>query len=251
MKINKELNPKLTNMNTIKTVAVSLLSMIMFNCISGQNLIEVKNANDVIENAITALGGKDYLISIKTLYTDISTEMEGRQVDWITKEMLPNKGAFQIVYQGRIVFLNWYDGKTGYEMVNGEKTKADPEEFKDKKYKKNIFNELDYLDTSLWKLELIGEGKVNDEDCYKIKASLINGEVRNLYYSKSTFYILREDKVSNAEKDSFTSTVFSGYRKFGGLTYYSVIKFGDGEKAQVGKIVNLLVNEKISETDFN
>jgi hypothetical protein len=238
-------------MNTIKTVLLSFFSMILFNCVSAQNLIKVKNANDVIENAITALGGKEYLLSIKTLYTDISTEMEGRQVDWITKEMLPNKGAFQIVYQGRTVFQDWYDGTTGYEMVNGEKTKADPEEFKDKKYKKNIFNDLDYLDTSLWKLELIGEEKVTDEDCYKIKASLVNGEVRNLYFSKSSFYKLREDKVSNAEKGSFTSTFFSDYKKYGGLTYYTVMKFGDGEKPQVGKIVNLIVNEKISEKDFN
>lgn len=237
-------------MNTIKTVTAFFFSILMFNCVSGQNLIEVKNANDVIENAISALGGKEYLLSIKTLYTDISTEMEGRHVNWITKEMLPNKGSFQIVYESRIVFRDWYDGNTGYEIVNGEKAKADPEEFKDKKYKKNIFNELDYLDTSLWKLELVGEEKVNDEDCYKVKGSLVNGEVRNLYFSKRTFYMLREDKV-NAEKGSFSSTSFSDYKKFGGLTYYSVMKFEDGEKTQIGKILNIFVNEKIDESDFN
>jgi hypothetical protein len=238
-------------MNTIKTTTIFFFSIIIFNCVSAQNLIEVKNANDVIENAITALGGKDYLLSVKTLYTDISTEMEGRQVNWVTKEMLPNKGSFEIVYQGRIVFRDWYDGNTGYEIVNGEKAKADTEEFKDKKYKKNIFNELDYLDTSLWKLELIGEGRVNDEDCYKVKASLVNGEVRNLFFSKRTFYMLREDKLSNTEKGSFNSTSFSDYKKFGGLTYYSVMKFGEGEKTQIGKIVKLLPNENISEKDFD
>jgi hypothetical protein len=79
--------------------------------------------------------------------TPTAAGMEARQVHWITKEMPPNKGAFQIVYNGRIVFQNWYDGNTGYEIVNGEKRKADPEEFKDKKYKKNIFNELDFIDT--------------------------------------------------------------------------------------------------------
>ncbi|MBK9382101.1 MAG: hypothetical protein IPN39_12335 [Chitinophagaceae bacterium] len=145
---------------------------------------------------------------------------------------------------------NWYDGKTGYEIVNGEKRKSDPEEFKAKKYKKNIFNELDFIDASLWTLELVGEEKVNDENCYKIKATLINGEVRNLFFSKSSFYMLREDKISNSEKDSFSSTYFSDYQKFGGLTFYTFMKFGDGDKPQVGKIVNLLVNEKISEKDF-
>ena len=237
-------------MKSTKTLILAFFSVIMFSSGFGQNFKEVKNANDVIENAITAMGGNEYLLSIKTLYADISTEMEGRQVHWITKEMLPNKGAFQIVYQDRIVFQNWYDGTTGYEIVNGEKRKADPEEFKNKKYKKNIFNEFDFLDTSLWKLELIGEEKVNDENCYKIKASLMNGEVRNLYYSKSSFFLLREDKIFNAEKDSFSSTFFSGYQKFGELTYYTVMKFGDDEKAQVGKIINLLVNKNISEKDF-
>jgi hypothetical protein len=60
-------------MNTIKTTTIFFFSIIIFNCVSAQNLTEVKNANDVIENAITALGGKDYLLSVKTLYTDTST----------------------------------------------------------------------------------------------------------------------------------------------------------------------------------
>ncbi len=237
-------------MNKMKALSLSFFLMVLINTVSGQTQEEVKTANDVLNNAISALGGNDYLSSIKTLYTDMSTEMEGRQVHWVTKEMLPNKGSFQIVYNDRIVFQNWYDGNTGYEIVNGEKRKADPEEFKAKKYKNNIFNELDFIDASLWTLELVGEEKVNEENCYKIKATLINGEVRNLYFSKSSFYMLREDKISNSEKDSFSSTYFSDYQKFGGLTFYTIMKFGDGEKLQTGKIVNLLVNEKISEKDF-
>jgi len=238
-------------MKTIKTLSLSFFLVLLFNTVIGQTLKEIKTANDVLENAITALGGKDYLLSIKTLYTNISTEMEGRQVSWITKEMLPNKGSFQIVYNDRIVFQNWYDGKMGFEIVNGEKRKADQEEFKAKKFKKNIFNELDFIDTLLWTIELVGEEKVNDENCYKIKAILKNGEVRNLYFSKSFFYMLREDKFSNSEKDSFSTTYFSDYKKFGALTFYTTMKFGDGDKPQVGKIVTLLVNEKISEKDFN
>lgn len=234
----------------MKKIFAPLLFVLVLHTASAQTFKEVKTATDVLDNAITALGGKTYLSSIKTLYTEISTEMDGRQVLWITKEMLPNKGAFQIVYNDRIVFQNWYDGKTGYEMVNGNKRKADPEEFKSKKFKKNIFNELDFVDTTLWTLDLIGEENVNNESCYKIKATLVNGEVRHLYFSKSSFYILRDDKVLNAEKDSFSSTDYSGYQKFGALPFYTVMQFGDGEKIQVGKVVTLLVNEKIKEKDF-
>jgi hypothetical protein len=55
--------------------------------------------------------------------TPTAAEMEAREVHWITKEMPPNKNAFQIVYNGRIVFQNWYDGNTGYEIVNSENEK--------------------------------------------------------------------------------------------------------------------------------
>lgn len=237
-------------MKTFKTFFPTVIFLLLLNTGFGQSFKEVKTANDILENAVTALGGRDFLLSIKTLYTDMSTEMEGRQVHWITKEMLPNKGAFQIVYQDRIVYQNWYDGKTGYEMVNGEKRKADPEEFKDKEFKKNIFNELDYLDSSLWKLELMGEEKVNKEACYKIKATAVNGEIRHLYYSKHSFYMLREDKIANAEKDSFSSVIFSDYKNYNGLIYFTVLKFSAGKKTQVGKIVSLLMNEKITEEDF-
>jgi hypothetical protein len=81
-----------------------LFLLITFFNVNGQTLKEVKTVNDILENAINALGGKSYLQSIKTLYTEMSSQMEGRQVHWITKEMLPNKGSFQIVYNEQIVF---------------------------------------------------------------------------------------------------------------------------------------------------
>ena len=235
-------------MKTIKTLMFSFFLGLISNSISAQK--QVLGANDVLENAIAALGGKEYLLSIKTLYADIITEMDGKEVHWITKEMLPNKGAFQIVYNDRIVFQNWYDGTTGYEMVDGEKTKADPKEFEDKKYRKNIFNELDYIDPSLWTLDLIGEEKVNNENCYKIKATLVNGDIENLYFSKTSFFMLRRDKISNSEEGRVSSTYYSDFQKFGKLIFYTIMKFGNGKDAQIGKIVTLLVNEKISNEDF-
>jgi len=193
------------------------LSCVLSTFLNAQTQMEV-NARQIISNAITEMGGKEYLASVKTLYTDMITEMDGRKVHWITKELLPNKGAFQIIYNDRIVFQNWYDGKTGFEMVNGEKRKADPNEFKDKAYKKNIFNELDYLDSTLWKIELLGEEKVEKEACYKLSVTLVNGRVSMLYFSKENFHLLREDKVAEKEKDSFSTTLFFDFKKFGDLT---------------------------------
>jgi hypothetical protein len=81
--------------------------------------------------------------------------MEGRTANWVVKEIKPNIGSFEIVYGQRVVFKSWYDGKLGYNLSNGEKMLADQENFKDKLFKKNIFNELDYLDSTLYKSTVV------------------------------------------------------------------------------------------------
>jgi hypothetical protein len=211
---------------------------------------DANDAKKVIENAIVALGGSEYLGSIKTVYSEFSTEIDGRQVHCIIKEMLPNKGSFQIIYKGKIVFHNWYNGEKGFEVVNGKKRDADIKEFKDKEYKKNIFDELDYLDSSLWKIELLGEEKVKDEDCYKVRATLVNGLVKMLYYSKSKFYLIREDTIENAEKDRADTIELSGYQKFGQLTHFTTMKLLKGGQTQTGKIVRFVTNQLVTNADF-
>lgn len=68
----------------------------VFRLSFAQQQNETITAEKIINKAVAAMGGKEYLQTIKTLYTDISTEMDGRPVHWITKEMLPNKGAFRL-----------------------------------------------------------------------------------------------------------------------------------------------------------
>ncbi len=75
--------------------------------------------------------------------------MESHSVHWITKEMLPNKGSFQIVYGDKVMYKNWWDGENGYESQYGDNKPADPREFKDKPYKQNIFDDLDYTNPKL------------------------------------------------------------------------------------------------------
>jgi hypothetical protein len=237
-------------MKSVNIYILLSIQIISLNLLSAQKN-DSKLAVDVINNSIEATGGKENLKDIKTLYTDIRTEMEGRQVNWIVKEMLPNKGTFQIVYEGRVVFQNMFDGENGYEIVNGEKKKADKDEFKDKKYKKNIFNELDYLDSNLWKLELIGEEKVNSALCYKIKGTLINGLVKILYYDKESYYLLKSEKILNAEKNTFSTTLYSNYKKFKNVILCTEMKFGDNGQFQNAKIVKLLINEAVTDKDFN
>ena len=220
------------------------------NKAQGQNNTDTISAYTIINRSIEAQGGKALLASIQTFYTDEKTTMEGREVHWVTKEMAPGKGSFEIIYNNRSIFRTWFDGENGYEINNGKKVKAKPDNFKDKKYKLHIFNELDYLDSSIWKIELAGEGIVENDTCYKIKATLTNGAVKMEYYSKASYLERKKENLSNGETNRFSVFILSGYRKFGGLTYPTETKYGDGDKFEVAKVTSLGINRNVEENDF-
>jgi hypothetical protein len=235
----------------MKTIFLAfILPVLCLFTLPAQSQSEPLDAYQILNRSIEAAGGKAYLQSIKTLYTDFATEMEGRPVNWVVKEMLPNKGAFQIVYNTRTVYQNRFNGTIGYEIVGGEKKPLEPAAFKDKAYKKNIFNELDYIDTSLYKLKLVGEENVGKEKSYKVKVMCVDGTIRYLYFNQSSFFLVKEEKVSSTSPDVLDIVLFSEFKKFGQLTFYTVMKMGSGGAYQTLKLEKLLVNESVKEQDF-
>lgn len=233
-------------MNLSKFYFVLFLS---FSSISINAQKQDEKAVAVINKELQAMGGKEFIKSINTLYTNSVTQMEGREVNWVVKEMQPNIGSFEIVYENRVVFKSWYDGKTGYNLNSGEKTLADQENFKDKKFKKNIFNELDYLDSSLYKLEYLGTVDFESMKCHKIKATCVNNKIEFLYFDDKTSFMVKSETV-NGEKESFSTVVYGDFQKFNKLTYFTTMRFGVDKDSQVAKIIELAYNEKVSKSDF-
>ena len=231
----------------IKTTFLTLL--ISATTLFAQNL-ETNKSLQIIEKSIEVQGGKKLLENIKTLYTNSETIMDGRNVNWVTKEMAPNKGSFEIVYQDRVVFKSFYDGKIGYDVINGQKKLADQKEFKDKNLRHHIMNSLDYIDPTLYTLEYIGEEKANGKDCDKIKATLSNGKITYLYYDKSSNLLTKSEVVKDPEKNSFSTVLYDDYKKFGDLLYETKQTFVSEAGNQIAKVIDLYYNKKINEKDF-
>lgn len=226
--------------NLILVVSMITVSNHLFS--QGSNQIK---AHDIIEKAIQATGGKKLLNNIKTLYSKSETVMDGRNVNWITKEMAPNKGSFEIEYQGRIVYKSWFDGKTGYELVNGERKLADQTEFKDKVNRKYIINELAYIDPSLYTIELV---ETNTEKAYyKIKATYVAGTVTYLYYDLKTYLLNKQENVENNNKSAFSTILLSDYKKFGDLLYATKSTFVSEDGDQIATLVDLYYNKEIND----
>jgi hypothetical protein len=228
------------------TTILTVCTVISSNFVFSQSTNETKG-KEIIEKAVNAKGGKELLNSIKTLYSKSSTITDGRNVNYITKEMAPNMGSFEVEYQGRIVYRSWFDGKTGYNMVNGEKKVADQEEFKDKLDRKYIMNELAYLDPTMYNVEFVETD--NDQKLHKIKTTAKDGSITNLYYDTESFLLKKEVK-ENPSKGSFSTILCNEYKKFGDLLYCSKNTFQSEDGDQVLTLIELYYNKGIKRADF-
>ncbi len=204
----------------------------------------------MMDKAIEARGGREFLQSIHSMSTVTKTTTNGIELDWVAKEMLPNKVSFQIAQNNRLVYHSWYDGSTGFEIVKGVKKKQLPWENKDRAYKKNLFPELDYINPSLWKLALVGEANVLNDDCYKIKATLLNGSVKYLFYNKKSFLLIMEENIMQPQNHFFSNFIYLSYKKTGKLVHPYQIKYGESGKLKDAVIVEVLINAGVEEKDF-
>ena len=87
--------------------------------------------------------------------------------------------------------------------------------------------------------------------CYKVRAVFTGGYERRLYIDKKTFQTIKQERVMEGEMQPKNTTYYSGFKKYGDLVFYSVLTMGDGADAQTASITKLLINESISDTDFN
>jgi hypothetical protein len=210
------------------------------------------SGRQIIEKNIMAQGGRQALAKIRTVYTEFQTTMDDHDVHYVIKEMLPNKGSFEIVYQGRTVYKGFFDGEHGFEIDHGKKVAAPAEDNKDKMYKKNIFNELDYLDTALYAMTRLPDAMVGQEPAYVIGTTLKNGREKHIYYSRNTFLELKSETIKLGENGSSNTTFVTKQEQHEGVMYPAVQRMFVGtDHEQTLTLLNIYFNEKVSDADFH
>ncbi len=234
----------------MKPIVLFFSLMMLWQVKAQQNLkrVEVYDVQKILAKSIEAQGGKEFLQSIRSIYTTSSTVANGIPVNWVVKEMEPNKSAVQLINNHRIMYQSWFDGKNGYEIVQGKKRKQFPAELQDNHIRKNLIHELDYLDTSLWHLQLVGEEIVLNQPCHWVHARSSNGLARNLYYSKSSFLLLRQDKLIS--KEITYSYFYLSYISQEGLTFSNRIRLLKNGIPQDITVLEKVINKEVTETDF-
>ena len=205
-------------------------------------------AVDVINNYISAVGGKSNLESVNTLVMKADVTIPGAPFapKAIMRQKLPNKSSFviEVNMQGQKMTLSktTFDGERGYSEMQGQRVEFDEKQLDENKKIKGIFEELYFKPGEL---ELVSINSVNYQDAYKVKVT-IDGKESHRYYSvESGLLLSKEDTDDN---NNVVTTNYGDYQSVQNVMFPFYMEL-PAQKLEF-KTSSIEINKEIKDSSF-
>lgn len=211
---------------------------------------EGMTALDVVDNYIKAIGGKDMLLNVNTLVSNMDVTLPGAPFKpmAISKQMMPNKISFEMKAnmggQTMSLMKRNFSGEKGYMEQQGQKMQMSEEEIIEAKNVEGIFDELYYNEDQT---ELLSINSIDGEDVYKVKV-VKNEKTSYRYYAVESGYLMSIEEED--ENKNISSTKYGDYRSVNGIMmpYYMQVNAG-GQNLEFNT-TEVLVNSELKDSDF-
>ncbi|MCW3106060.1 MAG: outer rane lipoproteinsorting protein [Segetibacter sp.] len=198
---------KLNKMKKLLVTLTALLSIVMVNA---------QTADEIISKHIDAIGGKEKLSQVTSVYIESGTEVMGNESATKTT-ILTGKGfRNESDFNGQQI-VNVVTDKGGW-TINPFAGSSEPTAMPDDQFKAG--EDQVYIDPLLnyaargGKVELLGKEKVGAVDAFKIKYTNKDNAEITYYIDPSTYYIIQAVKKGMAMGQEITVTVgLSDYKK--------------------------------------
>jgi hypothetical protein len=192
---------------------------------SAQNKPSI-TADEVLQKAVDAAGGEAALRKVKTriIEADIDLENQGVKGTTVSYTKAPNRAATEttLTALGKVIARGWefFDGTNGEEAYTFSPVdRLAGKRLEDARVGADFYSQLDWK-TNFKKVELLGTGKVGDEDAYIVSFQSEKGTPFKEYYSTKTFLLLKRDGIvasSTSEQSLPYTTTYSDYRVVDGI----------------------------------
>ncbi|MBJ7879482.1 M16 family metallopeptidase [Gelidibacter salicanalis] len=205
----------------------------------------------VMDAYFKAVGGKEKAKAVKSVWTTANVTIEGAPFSPMgeMKAMTPNKTSMEMTIEGMgLIMKQKFNGTTGYIEQQGAKKDLTEDQIKEQKATHAIFPEL-YFEPSNLALESVIS--IDGSDAYKIKVSE-NGKDSFRYYDAETGYLVRVEKTSELQGQTFTTVEnYGNYSPVKEMMYPYSISVTTGPQVVKMNVTNHRVNEGVTEADFN
>jgi fructose-specific component phosphotransferase system IIB-like protein len=237
----------------MKTMKTGLLTLTVLLSVA---FAKAQTADEIISKYVEAIGGKDKVSQVTSLYIESGTEVMGNEM--VTKTTIVNGKGYknESDFNGQQIVQVVTD-KGGWS-INPFAGSSDPtpipaDEFKLGQDQVYIAGPLINYAAHGGKVELLGQEKVGEVNAHKLKYTNKDNAETTYYIDPATNYVVQAIRKGNAMGQEVTVTVgFSNYQKtdYGiSLPYTTNIDMGqfalkvNAKKVEVNKAVDPAIFE--------
>lgn len=189
-----------------------------------------QTVDEIIAKNILAQGGIEKLKSVQTIRTSARFSQGSFRAAVLQENKRPEKVREEFIVQG-MAQIRAYDGKAGWQ-VNPFEGRRDaellsPDDMKDLVVDADIDGPLVDYKQKGHKAELMGHDSVEGTDCYKIKLTMKNGDIRIYYLDTDSFLEIKletQTMIRGALQEN--ETLYGDYEEVGGIYYPFEVESG-------------------------
>jgi len=213
-----------------------------------------QTADDIIAKNQAAQGGLAKLKAVQSVrMTGKMTVGPGIEAPVVLEMKRPKSMRLDLSIQGMTI-TQAYDGTTGW-MVNPMSGRTDPEPLPSEVIK--LVEEQADMDGPLMdyktkgsSVEFLGKDRAEGADCYKLKLTLKNGDVRTFYIDADSYLLVKlESKTTVRDTEQLSDTIVGDYKDVGGMMMAHSMDSGQAgqpmrQKMTIDKIdVNVAIDD--------
>src|SRR5467141_2509048 len=227
MKVDLRLTPFMEFSRVFRIFFPVLAAMVFFSFAASAQTVD-----EVISKNIQAHGGVDKLKAVRSIRTTGKFSQGSFRAEFRKENKRADKVRVEFIIHG-LAQGQAYDGKTGWQIspFGGRK---DPEllsqdDLKSLVVDADIDGPLVGYKEKGHKAELVGHDSVEGTDCYKVKLTLKNGDVRYYFLDADSFLEIKMENQSNIRGAVvFTENYYGDYEQVNEL--YFPFAFESGQK---------------------
>jgi hypothetical protein len=191
-----------------------------------------QSVDEVISKNIQARGGLEKIQSVKTRRSSGKVNFGGFEARFMQENLRPDRVREETIIQG-LAQVQGYDGKTGWQ-VNPFQGRRDAEllsadDFKSLQEHSDIDGPLVDYKSKGHTAQLLGHDSVEGTDCYKVKLTLKNGDIRIYFFDADSYLELKIEFQNNIRGTvQFSETFYGDYERVNGIYY--PFEYEEGQK---------------------
>jgi predicted Zn-dependent peptidase len=212
-------------------------------------LPEGLTAEKVIENFVTAIGGKENLEKVNDFTLEASTTMQGMEIKQIIYKKAPNKYAEVMSMNGNVMQQQLFNGERGISKGYAGEKEIIGDDLLDLKVNAALNAELKYKDLGVT-LSLEAIESVEGKDAYKLKVITPTGKTTYDYFDiESGLKILSKETIVAPQGEFTQMQAYLDYKEVNGILYPHSIKIS-GVQNLVLTVNSIKINTDLSDNLF-